>query len=71
MSSYDNLPFLHPTTNDLYDRANDLSDQLMASRKKNVNLEDYEDDLSSVLGSLYDPVSRQVTQRLRGLNVPE
>jgi len=71
MSSYDNLPFLHPTTNDLYDRANDLSHQLMASRKKNVNSEDYEDDLSSVLGRLYDPVSRQVIQRLRGLNVPE
>ena len=42
----------------------------MASRKKNVDWEDCEDDSSSVRETLYDPVSRPVIQRLGGLNVP-
>ena len=53
------------TTNDFYDRAKHLSDELIPPRKKNIDSKDYKDDLSSALESLYDPVGQPVIQWLR------
>ena len=67
----DSPPSLILTTDNFYDRAKGLKDQLFAARKGGLDSEGYADALASVLESLYDLVGRPVIQRLHELNVPE
>jgi CHAT domain-containing protein len=66
-------PSLITTSDDFFDRANKLQDQLLGARKKDSDLESntYEDALRSVLKLLYDLVGRPVIKRLNELNVPK
>jgi CHAT domain-containing protein len=64
-------PSLLPTSDGFYDRVNNLRDQLLAARKKNIDSKEYEDALSSVLKSLYDLIGKPVLDKLRELNVSE
>jgi CHAT domain-containing protein len=68
---YDHPPSLISTTDDFYDRAIGLRDQLLAARKDGLDSKEYNDALSSVLRILHDIVGRPVIQRLCKLNVPE
>jgi len=68
---YNSPPSLIPTTDNFYDRANGLREQLLGAQKKGLDTMEYEDTLVSVLKALYDLVGRPVIQRLRELNVPE
>jgi CHAT domain-containing protein len=68
---YDRPPSLILTTDDFYDRAIGLRDQLLAARKKGLDSEEYNDALSSVLAVLYNIVGKPVIEKLRELNVPE
>jgi len=67
----DSPPSLIPTSDDFYDRANKLRDQLLDARKKGLGSVEYEDALRSVLEELYELVGRLVIQRLNELHVPE
>jgi CHAT domain-containing protein len=68
---YNSPPSLIPTTDNFYDRAECLGDQLLAARKKVLDSMEYEDTLISVLETLYDLVGQPVIRRLQELNVPE
>ena len=70
--SPDSPPSLIPTPGDFYERANNLKDQLLNTRKKcGLDSEMYELTLKSVLADLYELVGRPVIDKLRDLNVPE
>ena len=68
---YNSPPSLIATTDNFYNRAKGLREQLLGSRKKGLDSIEYEDTLISVLEALYDLVGRPVIQRLQELNVPE
>jgi hypothetical protein len=59
------------TTDDFYERANGLREQLLSARKMGLDSIEYEEALISVLEALYDLIGRPVIQRLQELNVPE
>jgi len=67
---HDSPPSIITTSDDFFDRARGLKDQLLAARKE-IDSVDYEDALTSVLEVLYDLVGRPVVKRLQELNVPE
>ncbi len=64
-------PSLITTSDDFYDRAIKLQDQLLGARRKGLESNKYEDTLCSVLNELYDLVGRPVIKRLNELNVPK
>ncbi|KAH9963566.1 hypothetical protein BC827DRAFT_119314 [Russula dissimulans] len=68
---HDSPSSLIPTADDFYRRTHGLKDQLLAARKKGLDIQAYDDALRSVLKSLYDLVGRPVIQVLRKWNVPE
>ncbi|KAH9019072.1 CHAT domain-containing protein [Lactarius pseudohatsudake] len=65
------LPCSIPTTDDFYDRANKLRDELVVARKHGLDSVEYQDALCSVLKGLYELVGVPVIKRLRLLGVPE
>ena len=67
------LPSLIPTSDDFYERANNLQDQLLEEQKKGLESDRYKDTLHSqaVLEELYELVGRPVIKRLNKLHVPE
>ena len=65
------LPCSIPTTNDFYDRASKLRDELVEARKHGLDSCEYQDALSSVLKGLYELVGEPIIKRLRLLGVPE
>jgi hypothetical protein len=68
---YDTPPSMITTSDDFFDRANELQDQLLGSRKEAPESNTYEDSLRSVLEELYELVGRPVIKRLNELNVPK
>ena len=65
-------PSLIPTSESFYDRASRLKDRLLNARKKsNLDSEEYESALASVLVNLYELVGQPVIDRLHELNIPE
>jgi CHAT domain-containing protein/tetratricopeptide (TPR) repeat protein len=68
---HNSLPCSIPTTNDFYDRANRLRDELVEARKHGLDSREYQDALCSVLKGLYELVGEPVIKRLRMLGVPE
>ncbi|KAI9462895.1 CHAT domain-containing protein [Lactarius psammicola] len=60
-----------PTTNDFFDRANKLRDELVEAREHGLDSGKYQDALCSVLKGLYELVGEPVIERLRVLGVPE
>jgi CHAT domain-containing protein len=64
-------PSLIDTSDDFYDRAIELQDELLGARRKGLESHKYEDTLRSVLEELYELVGRPVIKRLNKLNVPE
>jgi len=64
-------PSLIYTSDNFYDRANQLKDQLLSARNHGLESGAYDDALSSVLETLYDLVGRPVILRLHDLNIPE
>jgi len=64
-------PSLINTSDDFYDRANELQDQLLGARREDPESITYEDALRSVLKELYELVGQPVIKRLNELNVPE
>jgi len=67
----DSPPSLIYTSDNFYDRANRLKDQLLGARNHGLESGAYDDALRSVLESLYDLVGRPVIQKLHELNIPE
>ena len=67
----DSPPSLIPTTDNFYERAKYLRDQLLSARNHGLESGAYDDALSSVLNTLYKLVGRPVIKRLRKLNIPE
>jgi hypothetical protein len=65
------LPCSIPTTDDFFDRANGLRDELVEARKRGLDSVEYQDALCSVLKGLYELVGDPVIKRLRVLGVPE
>jgi CHAT domain-containing protein len=65
-------PSLITTTNDFYQRAIELSDRLVNTRKQHrLESKQYQHALRSVLEGLYELVGRPVIDELHKLNVPE
>ncbi len=64
-------PLLIDTSEDFYDRAIKLQDELLGAHRKGLESNKYEDTLRSVLKELYELVSLPVIKRLNELNVPE
>jgi CHAT domain-containing protein len=65
-------PSLISTSDDFYDRATKLEDNLLKTRKEfSPGSEEYEDALRSALGELYMLVGQPVIHRLRELKVEE
>lgn len=64
-------PSLISTSDDFFDRAEKLQDQLLEERRKGLESDEYEDTLRSVLKELYELVGRPVIERLNELKVPE
>jgi len=64
-------PSLIDTSDDFYDRAIKLQDELLGARRKGLESNKYEDTLRSVLEELYELVGLPVIKRLSELNVPE
>jgi hypothetical protein len=62
---HNTLPSLIPTSDNFYERANNLQDQLLEERKKGLESDRYEDTLRSVLEELYELVGRPVIKRLK------
>ena len=60
-----------PTAGDFYDRANNLRDMLMETRKVGLDSGNYQHALRTVLRELYELVGRPVVGKLRALGVPE
>ena len=67
----DSPPSLIPMTDDFYERAKYLRDQLLSARNHGLESGAYNDALSSVLKTLYKLVSRPVIKRLHKLHIPE
>ena len=65
------LPCSIPTIDSFFDRANELRDELVEARKHDLDSEEYQDALCSVLKGLYELVGEPVIKRLRLLGVPE
>jgi CHAT domain-containing protein len=68
---YDSPPSIITTSDDFFDRAKSLRDQLLIARKKRPDSMDYQNALTSVLEVLYDLVGKPVIKRLQELDVPE
>ena len=68
---HDSDPSLIPTQDNFYDCAKGLKDELLAARKKGLDLKAYDDTLASILKTLYDLVGRPVLQRLKELKIPD
>jgi hypothetical protein len=69
---HDSPPSLITTTADFYDRAIELRDRLINTRKRHcLESKQYQHNLRSVLQGFYDLVGRPVLEELRKLNVPE
>jgi hypothetical protein len=66
----DSPPSLITTSDDFFNRANELQAQLLGARNENLESNTYEDSLRSVLKELYELVGRPVIKRLNKLNVP-
>ena len=65
-------PSLITTSEGFYDRASGLKDRLLNARKKlELDSEEYESTLTSVLVDLYELVGQPVIDRLHELNIPE
>jgi CHAT domain-containing protein len=65
-------PFLIPTPEDFYNRANALKDNLLNARQKyGLDSKGYDEILASVLVDLYNLVGKPVINGLRQLRVPE
>ena len=65
-------PFLITTPKDFYDRAIELRNQLVITRKKHpLESKQYQRALQYVLKSLYELVGQPVIKELRRLNIPE
>ncbi|KAI0248458.1 CHAT domain-containing protein [Lactifluus subvellereus] len=65
-------PFLITTPEDFYNRANELVDRLLDTRKKHrLESLQYQRTLLSVLKQLYELVGQPVISKLRELNIPE
>ncbi|KAI0248477.1 CHAT domain-containing protein [Lactifluus subvellereus] len=65
-------PFLITTRKDFYNRANELVDRLLDTRKKHrLESLQYQHTLLSVLKELYGLVGQPVISKLRELNIPE
>ena len=63
---------LIPTSEGFFDRANRLKDRLLNARKKsNLDSEEYESALASVLMGLHELVGQPVINKLQELNIPE
>jgi len=67
----DSPPSLIPTTDNFYEHAKHLRDQLLSARNHGLESGAYNDALSSVLKTLYKLVGRPVIKRLRKLHIPE
>ena len=65
------LPCAIPTTDDFYDHANKLHDQLLDARRVGLDSAKYQRTLRTVLKDLYDLVGQPVLKRLRVLGIPE
>ena len=69
---HESSPSLISTSDDFYDRATKLKDNLLNTRKEySLGSKEYEDALSFVLEELYKLVGRPVIDRLRELKVKE
>jgi CHAT domain-containing protein len=69
---HDSPPSLITTANDFYDRAIELSDQLVKARKDHLlESEHYLRTLRFVLRTLYDLVGQPVIEEFRKLKIPE
>ncbi|KAH9965133.1 CHAT domain-containing protein [Lactifluus volemus] len=69
---HDAPPSLITTTDDFYDRAIDLSDRLVKTRKGHrLESKQYQRTLHFVLGSLYELVGKPVIEEFRKLKIPE
>ena len=64
-------PSLISTTDDFYDRTNNLRDQLLDARKNGLDSKLYDNALGYVLKELNELVGQPVIQRLNELKVPE
>jgi len=63
-------PSLISTSDNFFDRAEDLQDQLLGERRKGLESDTYEDTLRSVLKELYELVGKPVIERLNESKVP-
>ncbi|KAH9965122.1 CHAT domain-containing protein [Lactifluus volemus] len=69
---HDLPPSLITTTGDFYNRAIELSDRLVKTRKGHcLESKQYQRTLRSVLGSLYELVGKPVIEEFRKLKIPE
>jgi CHAT domain-containing protein len=69
---HDLPPSLITTTDDLYDRAIELSDRLVKTRRGHrLESKQYQRTLRSVLGSLYELVGKPVIEEFRRMKIPE
>jgi CHAT domain-containing protein len=64
-------PSLITTPSNFYECVNELQAQLLEARKNDLESDEYEDALRSVLKNLYELVGRPVIERLNELEVPE
>ena len=72
MVLHNTSPSLIPTSDDFYDRAIALRDQLLASQDQDgLDSDQYDETLASVLAKLYELVGKPVIDRLRQLKVPK
>ena len=65
------LSYTIPTTDDFYDRANELRDELFEAQKHGLDSDKYQDALRFVLKGLYELVGEPVINMLRTSGVPE
>ena len=71
---HDSPPSLIPTSDDFYNDANKLRNDLLDARKDHgpgLDSTEYDGALATVLEDLYNIVGRPVIDRLRQLNIPE
>jgi len=69
---HDSPPFLIPTTEGFYERANTLASTLLDARRKHaVESELYQQELRSILKELFERVGQPVLNKLRELGIME
>jgi CHAT domain-containing protein/tetratricopeptide (TPR) repeat protein len=68
---HNSLPCAIPTDETFFDRANELRDELVDTRKRGLDSKEYQDALCSVLKGLYELVGEPVIKTLRRLGIPE